>query len=72
MEILRLLFRGVVLLLGLMLTLSGLYCGALGLFSKPYVTIGVIGLVGAGIGYLLIRFALRPRQGAESPKRGDA
>ncbi len=62
MEILRLLFRGVVLLLGLMLTLSGLYCGALGLFSKPYVTIGVIGLVGAGIGYLLIRFALRPRR----------
>ncbi|MCE1183815.1 MAG: hypothetical protein LWW81_16155 [Rhodocyclales bacterium] len=66
MEILRLLFRGVVLLLGLMLTLSGLYCGALGLFSKPYVTIGVIGLVGAGIGYLLIRFALRPRRTDEN------
>lgn len=78
MEILGLLFRGIVLLIGIVFLAVGLFCGGMSLTGSGMIMLTLISLAVMAAGYFMVRFAVRSREvdgqaalPPEPPKQGD-
>jgi predicted tellurium resistance membrane protein TerC len=62
MEFLGFLARGLLLMIGLAMIASGLFCGFVGFSSKSGIIIALIGLGSAGIGLIAVTMAIGKRR----------
>ena len=67
MHVLKILFKAVVFLIGMLFLASGLFCGAIGTLAHGGTMVGLLGIGGAAIGGLLLMWVFRKPPAPETP-----